>query len=481
MLKYMIKRPKYSTHKRRLSLRGLALAIAICIGISIHANRAEHISIQSITGGGIALPADSATTKKPKKAENNEQITMKQRWGFKTNAIDWMLTIPNMGVEFDLRDNVRNKHTVNLNLKWNWDTRHKYVPPTVFNVLDVRGECRQYFRTRQRGLVTPNPDFKTRLKERILTTKRQNPNPTRAYYWGIYAQGGNFSIKLGDEGKQGTHFGAGVSLGFTQPLYGYSNGYIDLEMGGAVGLVYAGYDTYSHCAESNDYAPIETGKAIVLPMITDLRIAFVWRYMSMRDKYKPSIERRIDRIMDRRNKLNEKINLMRVRIDSISSAERRKGNAQIDSLLTKEELKQWRKMQEEQAETARQDAEKKLRQQVADSLGIVISDSLSKDQQRELDRAVEQKQEMQQRAAKLLREQQKLAAEPMDSAKAAKLAAKEEERARKEAEKLAKKQAKEAEKAEKAKQKELEKAEKAKKKDDDAPAAEATKEEEEQP
>lgn len=46
-----------------------------------------------------------------------EVISFKNRWGIKTNAVDWLLTIPNIGVEFDLGNTIRNKRTISTNLK----------------------------------------------------------------------------------------------------------------------------------------------------------------------------------------------------------------------------------------------------------------------------------------------------------------------------------------------------------------------------
>ena len=55
-----------------------------------------------------------------------ELISFKDRWGIKTNAVDWLLTVPNIGVEFDLGNTIRNKRTIGANIKWNWNTSQKY-------------------------------------------------------------------------------------------------------------------------------------------------------------------------------------------------------------------------------------------------------------------------------------------------------------------------------------------------------------------
>lgn len=342
--------------------------------------------------------------KEDAKAEN---LSFKDRWGFKTNAIDWLLTVPNVGVEFDLGNTIRNKHTIGANLKWNWNTSQKYKPSIVFNLFDARIEWRQYFRTRRRYTNTTMKDgFMKYLNDNILTTKRKNPRDWRAYYWGIYANAASYNFKLGKQGIQGNSYGAGVSLGYTAPLYGYRNNYVDLEIGGSVGLAYAKYDVYEHDAESDCYPRIadkcKGGHLVPFPLITDLRVAFVYRFVSVKDKYKQSVTRRFEIWDEKRTKLNAAINEMRMRIDSISAACKKQGVNLTDSLLTKEEQKEWRKMQKEAQIKQQEEADQKLQKQMADSLGIVLSDTvkLTKQQQKALREAVKDAKEAQQNGLK---------------------------------------------------------------------------------
>ena len=350
----------------------------------------------------IHLNAQVVTENTPKK--NLEEISLKQRFGIRTNAVDWLLTIPNVSVEFDLGNTIRSKRTISAGLKYNWATSHKISPPTVFNLFDARVEWRQYFRTRSRGAVSSNPNLYTRLKETVFTTKRKSPRLERAYFWGIYAHSSNYSLKLGKEGKQGKVYGAGLSLGYTAPLYGYEKGYIDFELGGSVGLIYNSYDVYTHDNESNIYifnpAKSKSGHLVPFPVITDLRVAFIWRFMSVSDKYKASAERRIDRIIDKRNKANEKINKMRFRIDSIASAVRKQGGTGPDSLLNKEELKQWKLMQKEEKDKQKKAEEEKFRQEAAKTLGITLSDTLTSKQEKAIREEVEKYQKQAEEALK---------------------------------------------------------------------------------
>lgn len=323
-----------------------------------------------------------------------EKIPFKGRWGIKTNAVDWLLTVPNIGVEFDLGNTIRNKRTIGANIKWNWNTSQKYTPSLIFNVFDARVEWRQYFRTRRRYTSTTLKEgvFKY-LNDNIFTTKRKNPRDWRAYYWGIYANASSYNLKLGKQGIQGNSYGAGISLGYTAPLYGYRKNHIDLELGGSIGLAYADYDVFEHDAESGCYPRIadkcKGGHLVPFPLITDLRVAFVYRFISVKDKYKQSVTRRVDIREEKRNRLNAAINKMRARIDSLNSVYSKQGAALPDSLLNKEEQKEWKKMQKEAQLKAQEEADKKLQQQIADSLGIQLSDTvpLTKDQQKALRKA----------------------------------------------------------------------------------------------
>lgn len=256
----------------------------------------------------------------------------------------------------------------------------------------------------------------TRLKETVFTTQRKNPRQERAYYWGVYVNAASYNFKIGKEGKQGNAYGAGISVGYTAPLYGYRNNYIDLELGGSAGLLYTSYDVYTHDAESDCYPRIaekcKSGHIVPFPLITDLRVAFVYRFMSAGSKYKESVYRRVQIRDFARQALNEKINKMRERIDSINNAVRKQGFSRPDSLLTKEELKQWKLMQQERKELALKEAADKLRKQVADSLGIQLSDTLTSEQEKAIRKAL-----------KVREDQLKQKAETQDSAKRGKRAA----------------------------------------------------------
>ncbi len=361
----------------------------------------------------MALNDTYAQQTTQKKQAEDESLTFKERWGFKTNAVDWLLTVPNLGVEFDLGNSVRTKRTLSANVKWNWETSQKYNPSLILNLFDGRIEWRQYFRTRQRNALAlaENPSLWDKLNFNVFTTKRKNPRTWRAYYWGVYANAASYSFKISKRGIQGKAVGAGISLGFTAPLYGYRQNYIDLEMGGSFGLLYTRYDIFEYDAESDCYPRIadkcKGGHLVPFPVITDLRIAFVYRFVSVKDKYKQSITRRIDRINEKRARLNEKINQMRARIDSIQTVYSKQGQAVPDSLLSREEQEEWQKMQREALEKKLEKEQEALRQQMMDSLGIHPTDStpLTKDQEKAIRKALKEYKEKQEEAEKLRQKQ----------------------------------------------------------------------------
>lgn len=362
----------------------------------------------------LLLPAVSVQGQgvRKKKAVTVDTIPFKGRWAFRTNAADWVLTLPNVSVEFDLGSHINSKQSVGIGVKYNGNTRHKYLPSCVFNITDVRGEYRKYFRTEQSNIQrsdTLKVGLFTRLKEDVFTRYRKVPRYWRAYYGGIYAHGGNYSVKFGKKGYKGTYMGVGVSGGFTTPLYAYSNKCaIDFEMGASVGFIYTDNDVFTHDPESNCYPVIERkgGHLVPYPLITDLRVAFVYRFVSVRDKYKRGdtprqAERKTARL--KRKQAREAMN------DSINAARK---------AAQEEEQKQ---------------LDLALRQQ-ADSMGISL-DSL---------KTLRNPEGLTKEARRALKEQQKAAKEAREAKeKADKKAAKEARRKEKEALEAAKEEKKE--------------------------------------
>lgn len=71
-----------------------------------------------------------------------------KRISIHTNAVDWAMLIPNLGLEVDLKDTPRNNYSVALFGKFNGRSMHGKF---VFNVNAVRVEARKYWRTGKYG------------------------------------------------------------------------------------------------------------------------------------------------------------------------------------------------------------------------------------------------------------------------------------------------------------------------------------------
>ena len=223
------------------------------------------------------------------------------RWAFRTNALEWLLTIPNFGVEFDLVNSPYNKWSLGLTAKYNWNTAHMYAPPTVFNLLDVRPDVKYYFRTTQRGDKKVDDDGK-KINYGPFAVK--NPKTWRAYYLGGYANYANYTFKLGKTGHQGYAIGLGAQFGYAVPLYQYKKGAIDVEFGVAAGFQVATHDRFEHNPDGYFYTKLdERSKGLhftPFPVVSELKVAFVWRHKSIKDKVqedeeKKKMEERIDR------------------------------------------------------------------------------------------------------------------------------------------------------------------------------------------
>ena len=70
--------------------------------------------------GGVCASAETVGV------EDGAKARLIDRFAFKTNAFEWLITVPNFGVEFDLKNSEYNNMTVGLTAKYNWNTLHKY-------------------------------------------------------------------------------------------------------------------------------------------------------------------------------------------------------------------------------------------------------------------------------------------------------------------------------------------------------------------
>lgn len=204
-----------------------------------------------------------------------DTLSAADRLSFRTNAVEWLILVPNIGIEYDLGKYNYSRYSLGLNLRWNWQTSHTFKTGAIFNVAEARLEFRNYYRIRE---FSNYVERKNNFVSRLFSPRRDvSKHPTTTFYRGVFAAYNKFNVKLGHEGHQGNAIIGGVMWGMIKPLYAFRNGNsLDLEFGAAAGLAYARYDTYEHDAFF-DYYPKTGHKTTFLPVINDLRVGFVYR------------------------------------------------------------------------------------------------------------------------------------------------------------------------------------------------------------
>lgn len=249
----------------------------------------------------VSSLASAQVKDKGKEKEDSLALVLdfNDRIAFRTNFVDWVLTTPNIGVEIDLGNKTYNHWTVGFNVRGNWNTSHTFNPGVVYNISGARADVRYYYRMRKIGAygevagegTGAYPHAPKGLLNKLFSCRREEPkHPDITYYRGLYASYNKFSIKLGDEGKQGSAFTLGFTWGFIKPLYVFENGNsMDFEMGISAGVAYAQYDKYRHDRESNCYPVVGTEDwgVVPMPVLSDLRVGLVYRLGSTKvtDKY----------------------------------------------------------------------------------------------------------------------------------------------------------------------------------------------------
>ncbi len=215
------------------------------------------------------------------------------RWSFKTNAVAWIATIPNVSVEYDLSPSPYNRSTLGLSARYNGITHHSNLPYANFNLLSVRPEYRYYWRY---------PEGKN-----FENIEKRDKG---AYYIGLYGDAGTYNMKFSEIGYQGQHYGCGLTMGFAMPLYNFLKGMLDIEFGFSFGLAFAESDAYALSEDMNmyDHHPDKSMglHLIPYPVVSDISISFVWRRTSIKHKYikinKTKALEREDRRNARKNK-----------------------------------------------------------------------------------------------------------------------------------------------------------------------------------
>lgn len=223
------------------------------------------------------------------KTESGDVVSFKERFAFKTNVLDWIATIPNVAVEYDLSDSTKNQMTIGLSLKYNWNTFHNYAPYSVFNYFELRPEFRHYWRTSSRRAGSDHNSLskKERFYRYAVDHERENPKQWRAYWFGGYANYSNYSFKLTETGIQGYAIGFGATIGYALPRYNYDKGAVDVELGLSMGLQLTEYDKFVHNPIGHYYSQTEHMNLHLtpFPVVSELKFVFAYRPLSVKEKY----------------------------------------------------------------------------------------------------------------------------------------------------------------------------------------------------
>lgn len=234
---------------------------------------------------------------------DKEVVSFKDRIAIRTNVVDWILTTPNIAFDYDVVNTPYDKKSIGINLKYNWNTNHTYVPKLVYNLFDLRLDYRFYWRQQpyddrdcwgdwEREWINSAKGL-GKLRARVSSFRAsENPRKNVSFFVGPYLSASTFSIKLNATedalGRQGIAYGGGLTGGIAMPLYGYKNGAaIDIEIGGSLGWHFVSYDLFSVDTESNCYHPQgHYSKWMKYPLIADARVSLVYRFRTIAKQHK---------------------------------------------------------------------------------------------------------------------------------------------------------------------------------------------------
>lgn len=207
-----------------------------------------------------------------------DTLSIMDRLSFRTNGTDWLLMIPNVGVEFDLRNTNWSRWAVNLNFRYRPGSDTKIRCPQVYELSEVKVEGRMYWRERQAQPTGPLA-YHTMPWDKLMSCRRMVPkHANTVFYRGIYASYGTYALRLTGNGHHGKAFQTGLTWGFVRPLYTLPNGNsIDMEIGISGGIAILKDRKFAVDNTVNDYYNITKQKTHILPMVNDLHAALVYR------------------------------------------------------------------------------------------------------------------------------------------------------------------------------------------------------------
>lgn len=327
-----------------------------------------------------------------------DTLKWNERISLHTNAVDWALLIPNIGVEYDIRSTNWNRWAVGMSAKTKWRTNSRFKQRLFYNVSEVRFEFRNYWRTRQIDgrEVTKHTSFIDKLFSCRRTVVK---HPHTTYYRGVYASAGDYSFLVDRKGRQGKFVSGGVTYGAMYPMYVFKSGNsLDLDLGISVGLVATNMEKFRLVDDCYERTQPGKWKVVPFPMPTEARVGLVyrlgkypinkkyrWRYdvdMRYRERY-DSIRYEIEARRQERHITDSITNKIYndFWLEYDKEAKQNLNNARIAAEKQKAEaakLKAAEKLRlEEEAKAAKQKAlEEKNKAATTDSIGAMKTDSI---------------------------------------------------------------------------------------------------------
>lgn len=224
-----------------------------------------------------SMPSDSLAAAKlqelkMRKEAKVEYYSIKDRLAFRANMVCWVLATPSIGVQFDLFPQDYNKWTIGADVKWNPGVNQTFEPRLEYKMLDVKVEARKYFRES----LTIKPG------------QKRMPKYWRAYYWGVYAGYTDYTIHIRN-GFEGSHIGVGGTAGWEIPMITFATGALDLDLGVNAGFIVGKNTKRTENETQMGFNYREKGWHVTpYPIISEIRVALVYRFMSVKGKYNRS-------------------------------------------------------------------------------------------------------------------------------------------------------------------------------------------------
>ena len=219
----------------------------------------------------------------PDNSRKLDTLTVADRLSFRTNSVDWLLMVPNIGIEYDIANNKNwTRWSVGVNVRYKWATSHTFVPNHAFDLFETKLEFRNYWRTRR--INGSSVKAHSRIWDKAMSQRRyEQKHPLTTYYRGLFVSYANYNFRFGPgyEGYDGQAMMFGGVYGIQRPLYRFRRGSsIDLELGVGVGVALYKYRKYDVDQERNriNYTKTVGWKDLkILPVVNELRAGLVYR------------------------------------------------------------------------------------------------------------------------------------------------------------------------------------------------------------